>query len=548
MQEQSGGLHVRATKTHIMTNTTGRSILVGDGQGNMRLFRQTRTEQVVICDIYEELCFEANKYNLKNSNGRAITGGEDHEADATCGEKTIDLCCQSLVCHFQNPLRKNATAVEKNQIMNATRRRGRAKGWTILKGLLFPFVSDIVRDFWVTFQLFFALILLSLSASIFALAAEDYQVFHAIHLGFSVLAAFLAILDSVVSYTQCSSCKACRSWCKKKAGREKSVNINPQGGKTPNHKQDIDQAVKAKNIDIEKEAATAKDGNTAETSSHKSKRCRKCFEGSRSGLDIARLLLTEFILVPIIFCDMFEVATGKGFSSDVTYHRLGFALMVYDSIGLIVFVFLLRLVIVGRMIHTEQRMHPTQEDINLVQKILQEKGAQEAEKSICLQDYGVNKSIKKNSLMILITFFLHVFGQTLAHALMMVAVGAKIAYDMRNFGSAYGRFVGGSPTGYLWYMMAATYILPTFGIGTFFIVNNYWVQQFLMGLCIDFVKLLQICEDTRLIQGWQDVKPSEAICRFVRMDEIPGTNFKSLPSEYKEMREINFCEKFAYTH
>ena len=234
---------------------------------------------------------------------------EDHE---TCGVSTIDLFCQSYVCHFKNLFKKNAIAVEKNQIMNATR-AGHAKGWTILKGLLFPFVSDTLRDFWVTFQLFFALILLSLSASIFVLAGDDFQVFHAIHLGFSVLAAFLTVLDSIVSYTQCSACKACISQCKKIAGGEESVDISPQ---------DEDN----------------------ETFCHSRKRCRKCFKGSRTGLDIARLLLTEFILVPIIFCDMFEVATGKGFSSDVTYHHLGFVLMVYDSIGLIVFVFLLRLV------------------------------------------------------------------------------------------------------------------------------------------------------------------------------------------------------------
>ena len=62
---------------------------------------------------------------------------------------------------------------------------------------------------------------------------------------------------------------------------------------------------------------------------------------------------------------MFEVATGKEFSSDMTYHIIGFALMVCDGIGLIVFVFLLRLVIVGCKIHTEQRMHPTQEVIKI---------------------------------------------------------------------------------------------------------------------------------------------------------------------------------------
>ena len=541
-----GNMAIQDKKTTRYTEKVQRqqALCMRDGQGNLRMYTRTITEErtIIVTEISQVLCNEI--YGVQHSNVRAINGParqEDHEADATCGEKTIDLCCQSLVCHFKNPFRKNATAVEKNQMMNATKRRGRAKGWTILKGLIFPFVSDIVRDFWVTFQLFFTLILLSLSASTFALAGENYEVFHAIHLGFSVLAAFLAVFDSIVSYTQCSACKACISCCKKKAGREKSVDISPQDGTASDDKQDIDETVNADATDVEKEAATGKDNKT---SSRSRKRCRKCFEGSRTGLDIARLLLTEFILVPIIFCDMFEVATGKGFSSDVTYHRLGFALMVYDSIGLIVFVFLLRLVILGGMIRAEQKMHPTQEEISLVQKACEELGV----KTTDLKDYEVDPSIKKNSLMILVTFFLHVFGQTLAHALMLVAVGAKIAYDTRNYVSttsvgSISRFTFINATSYLWYMMVATYVLPTLGIGTFFIVNNYWVQQFLIGLCIDFVKLLEMFEDANLIP-WQDEKPSEAIGKFVRMKEPQGMD--SLPTEYEEMRRKNFCEKFAY--
>ena len=414
-KKESGSLHMKATKTHAVSSTTNRSILVGDGQGNMRMFRQTKTEVFIITEIYEVLHTEASY-----SNKRAVTNGEDFEAKATCGEKTVDLCCQSLACDFsKNPFKKDATALKKKQLMNPTRRRGRAKGWTILKGLIFPFVSDVVRDFWVTFQLFFALILLGLSATTFVLVGENYEVFHAVHLAFSVLAAFLAILDSIVSYIQCSACKACISWCRKKAGRERSEDISTQIGTPSDDKQGIDETAKVKNADVEKGPANANDNETSSVSGHSRKRCRKCFKVSRSGLDIARLLLTEFILVPIIFCDMFEVATGKGFSSDVPYHIIGFALIVYDSIGLIVFVFLLCLVIVGRMIRTEQRMHPTQEDINVAQNILNEEGKLSAQQSVS-HDYDIDKSIKKNSLMILITLFLHVFGQT--HVTMVALV------------------------------------------------------------------------------------------------------------------------------
>ena len=530
-----GNTAVQDQKTTRFTDKVERqqAVCMHDDQGNIRMVTRTITEErtITVTEISQVLCNEIQgvQHNPK-SNVRAIRGTarqEDHEAKATCGEKTIDLCCQSLVCHFQNPFRKNATAVERKQLMNATRRRGRAKGWTILKGLIFPFVSDVARDFWVFVQLIFASIMFSLSASTFTLVGENYEIFHAVHLALSTLAAFLAILDSIVSYTQCSTCRACISCCRKKIGRKKSEDPNTETPTTGNNEETEYEKTKSSSCDP--------------------KKCRKCFKASRSILDIARVLLTEFILIPIIFCDMFEVATGKGFSSDVTYHRLGFALMVYDSIGLIVFVFLLRLVILGRMIRAEQKMHPTEKEIYLIQKINEEKGTQ-------TRDYNLDASIKENSLKIQIVFFLHVFGQTLTHALMLVAVGAKVAYDTRSYSisSIFNQFNFTTATGvntdvtvspYLWYMMVAAYVLPTFGIGTFFIVNNYWVQQFLIGLCIDFVTLLQICEDSNLI-SWQDEKPSEAIGKFVRMSGRRG--MRSLPAEYEDMREISFCEKVGY--
>ncbi len=105
---------------------------------------------------------------------------------------------------------------------------------------------------------------------------------------------------------------------------------------------------------------------------------------------------------------MFEVATGKGFNSPETYHQIGFALIVYDSIGLIFFV---RLVILGQMIYNEQRAHPTKEDIKNTNT------GTEQEMKQPIKDYNIDWSIKKNNKKIQIVFYLHVFGQMLAQVL-----------------------------------------------------------------------------------------------------------------------------------
>ena len=131
-----------------------------------------------------------------------------------------------------------------------------------------------------------------------------------------------------------------------------------------------------------------------------------------------------------------------------------------------------------------------------------------------------------------LVFFFHLFSQMFAQVLMLVAVGAKIAYDNRDYDTN-----GNNPavTGYLWYMLAAAYLLPIFGIGTFFIVYYYWTQQFLIGLCISFVKELQIWEDNHPFASGRDEKRSVAICRFVRINK--------LQSDYKELRETKYSEK-----
>ena len=256
------------------------------------------------------------------------------------------------------------------------------------------------------------------------------------------------------------------------------------------------------------------ESQTSTTSDEKTS-CRKCCICSKPILDFLRLLFTEFILVPIIYCDMFEVAIGKGFAGVESSHHLGFSLMVIDSVGFLIFVFLIRLLILGKSIRSVQRAHPSESA---------------GKKLYMNKNYNIDPLIKKNSLKIQIFFFLHVFGQMLGQTLMLVAVGAKIAYDNRNFKSS-SMFPAATP--FLWYMMVATYLLPMFGIATFFIVNNYWVQQFLIILCIDFIKVLQIDEDDRqTISSTGNEKDSQVISNFVRIT--------TLEKEYKEMRRKNF--------
>ena len=482
--QHGGVVGLKNTKTKVHTRVNEKTVAVQDEHGNMHMLKRTIVEQRVYQEIAHVLVLDARKF---------IADGYD-EVKPTCCEKSIDLCCQSLVCKFQNPFKSGAHAVNRNEIMSATLRRGRAKGWNIYSQLVLPLVRDVVRDVWVFFQLLFVLVMLGLSIATFVTAADNYKVYNALHLALSILFFVLVIVDGIMTFGHCSTCKACLARCQAKRRGESFWKT-----------------------DTESQNSTT----SGETTS-----CHKCCLRSKPIFDFFRLLFTELILVPIIFCDMFEVAIGKGFSSVDVSHRLGFSLMIIDSIGFLIFVFLIRLLILGRSMRSIQRAHPSKS----------------AGRNLYMnKDYNIDPLIKKNSLQIQIVFFLHVFGQMLGQTLMLVAVGAKIAYDNRVFGFFKSTPVNNVPaaTPYLWYMMVATYLLPMFGIATFFIVNNYWVQQFLIGLCIDFVKVLQIGEDDKQsIFSAGKERASEEISNFVRITK--------LEEEYKQMRKRNFCDKFLY--
>ena len=46
-------------------------------------------------------------------------------------------------------------------------------------------------------------------------------------------------------------------------------------------------------------------------------------------------------------------------------------------------------------------------------------------------------------------------------------------------------------SGTLWYMLVAGYVLPVFGLLTFFVVTYFWVQEFPIGFCINCLSVLK---------------------------------------------------------
>lgn len=98
-------------------------------------------------------------------------------------------------------------------------------------------------------------------------------------------------------------------------------------------------------------------------------------------------------------------------------------------------------------------------------------------------------------------------------------------------------------------MLAAGWIMPICGFLTFFIVTYYWVQQFPIGLCIDFVRIMEMPGVDDLLYAEEHFKKgakdsdkkteslaARLVANFVRIDK--------LEKQFNDMRNIGASKKF----
>lgn len=162
------------------------------------------------------------------------------------------------------------------------------------------------------------------------------------------------------------------------------------------------------------------------------------------------------------------------------------------------------------------------------------------------EKYKYDESIAKGALYFQIFFLIHTIDQMIAQVMMLVAIGAKIEHDNKeiNVDCKSWQPVCASPS--LWYMLVAGWILPVCGFLTFFIVTYYWVQQFPIGLCIDFVRIMEmhgvddlLYAEDHFKKGGKEIKlAAHLVANFVRIEE--------LEKQFKDMLNTGAINKLAY--
>lgn len=452
--------------------------------------RVTSIERRLYAEIVGAICIEAN---LENPQQLSIEESGDPAVDATCREKCIDACCQSCVCNFQNPFsrQKEKPLMEKRDILTPILRRGRAKGWNIFSKFAFPLVRDSIRDFWVTAELLTVLAAFTLSLTSFIKGKRE--IFNSVHLSLTILSTILAVIDAVFALKECKSCKACKN------------SIQGMNG----------------------------DAASKDTPEENENCCQKCTTGCKTISDFFRILLAEVILYPLLVCDLFEVITGDVYNGDTAEDRVSFALFILSSLALILYVYIARVfILIAMIINVHKQRQPIVKEADVCKR------------------HKYDRSIAIGALWFQGFFLIHTLGQMVAQIMMLVAIGAKIehANKVTNFDCTSQESVCVSPT--LWYMLAAGWILPICGFLTFFIVTYYWVQQFPIGLCIDFVRIMEMPGVDDLLYPEEHFKDGERsekkaqklaarlVANFVRINK--------LENDFNDMRKKGTSKKFFY--
>lgn len=468
-------------------------------------FRQyERTERVFYTRVFEIMYI-------------ASLNEPEEPPEPTTGEKCIDCCCQSIYCNCsklcQSLTRRNPketkSAFRTINYMTPVLRRGRSTGWAIHMELIPDIIKESCRNWWVSFKLCTVIIAFVLSITSFSLG--NNRIFNVLHLALTVLGSILAITDGIILLCGCTLFKTCRGCCDRN-DREQHT------GYRRFHDSEEDMV---------------QDG-----------KCKRCITETRNVFDLIRMLYSELLFYPLLICDIFEVVTGKAYLFNNVRDGISFTLFALSSLSLFFYVYVVRLIIlIVANIHSQRERRPKPNEK--------------------VSDY--NPAIRKAAKYFQCYFIYHVAVQMVAQILMIIAIGAKIQddnshlfEDAENLNETNDTIIDNSTvsttlatenddtihvSGTLWYMLVAGYVLPVFGLFTFFVVTYFWVQEFPIGFCIDVLSLLK-ASNIGDVMDFKKAKKDKAR----EIDKIKDrfVNLPDLKKQFKDLRQKGCCDKFSY--
>ena len=400
-------------------------------------------------------------------------------------------------------------AFEVDEVVTDSIQEGRKQGWSIYNKFAFPLVNDIVRDFWVMGEL--SILVLSFILSLVSFAGlNNREVFNVIHLVLTIIASILAGVDAFFQLKDFRSCRAAvECYRKGKQEREKKEKERQYNVENPNQTDD--------STELEETVH-----ETAHSDKKQPTKCQLCLQKFKDKMDIIRILASEAIFYPILICDLFEFIASKGYESGSHEARVSFALFLLSCTGVFLYVYLSRVLILASVVYNvyKQRKKLTAQD-------------KQDQVGLGIQVY----------------FAIHVFLQMIAQILMVIAIGAKISYENRSYNPESEKCTTDSPpescflhaSSRLWYMFIAAYFMPVCGILTFYIVCYYWITELPIGVCLDFLSMLEAGSCDSFLHPKESTKEvrekgKNILCHY----------YSSIWRDFEKMYNVKFIQKLTY--
>ena len=205
-------------------------------------------------------------------------------------------------------------------------------------------------------------------------------------------------------------------------------------------------------------------------------RLPRIFVDMRDTIDVFRMVASDFFIYALLVCSILKIVSEQAYKFEKTADIVEMVLFAMKTLWKVISVYLFRLIFFGytfRNIHQERK----------------------------------NCEASKSGLYFLIQFYLHMVGQMVAQAVMIVAIWGKIEQENPVRGEDI------HVSGFLWYMIAGGYVLPFIGIFTFTIFNYHEVQKFPIGVTLDMLSLQEfsdVCEG-RLSEADHDLQEVKEI-------------------------------------
>ena len=420
---------------------------------------------------------------------KIYTTAASHDQDNDDKKNCCNIAC-GKACYTDNN-----EGCRMRPLLTESLIHGRDVGWTIFRSIVFPLVSVINRRVWIASLWLPAVILVCLAlATIIANGTEIPYIIGILLCGIFVVYCVVDTLGTEICHFQLS---------------DKNANL------------------------YTRHVVHEDDNGGDEQAINRIKKWQKM----TNLLDFLRLIVPELALFPIVVCDLYSLVVYRSYTGQPAVHLISFIKLLVSCIALIIHSHVVRLAVIATTAHRlhTQRTPP----VELLQPDNPSNGAS--------QQIVFDSTLRQAGLCYWKVFVAHVVLQILNQALLIIALGFKLQ-DYLTWTEAFNY----DPNLYfnkkstikveLAFFMVGSYFLPICGFWLFFVVTHYWLHEFLIGLTVDFVSMLQLPGANQHFFPLDVDNGDEKITKILEY-----VDFDNLKHDYTELHMIQtFIDKGCY--